>query len=179
LTPRNQIHFWDGRTASYSKIAILYNKGPKYDQEDVVWHAWGAICAHYFPQVALNPTSERWSIDREAYRGNRPNPSKIKPDLVIKKLMPAQPQQNLPPQVNSRDFIWIECKPATKDIPSGWKNVLGQATKQLQGAHPNREVFLMIAIGWRFCSLYGIPTVSSPARGNFLYALSTRPDNPG
>jgi hypothetical protein len=64
-------------------------------------------------------------------------------------LMPGQPQQNLPPQVNSRDFLWIECKPAIDDKPCGWKNVLGEATERLQTAHPTRSVYLMIAIGWR------------------------------
>lgn len=115
----------------------------------MVWHVWGAICANYFPHIALTPASERWAIDREAYRGTRARPSKIKPDLVIKRLRPAQPQQNLPPQVDSRDVLWIECKAAKEDTPSGWKNVLGEATERLESAHPNRRVFLIIAIGWK------------------------------
>jgi hypothetical protein len=90
--------------------------------------------------------------------------------------MPAPLQQNLPPQVNSRNFLWIECKPAIEDIPSSWKNVLGQATKRLLKAHPNREVFLMVAIGWR-CLLFAWDPIG--AIPDFLYALSTQPDNLG
>ncbi|KAF2258232.1 hypothetical protein CC78DRAFT_479405, partial [Lojkania enalia] len=46
-----------------------------------------------------------------------------------------------------RDYLWVECKKATLDRPSSWKNVLEEAVIRLNSAHPNLNVFLIIAIG--------------------------------
>ena len=35
----------------------------------------------------------------------------------------------------------IQCKAPDKDVPSGWKNVINEATSWLERAHPN-------LIGW-------------------------------
>jgi hypothetical protein len=91
----------------YAKITILTTEDPGINKKTWCghWHAWGEICDLYFQKIASNPSSPRWFVDREAYRGRPRHPSQIKPDLVVKMLMPAQPQQNLPSQVNSRDFL--------------------------------------------------------------------------
>jgi hypothetical protein len=125
----------------------LYSRGIGYSQEDVVWHAWGEICALYFPKIATPPNGPRWSIDREAYRGFAQNVSHTKPDLIAVKLVPAPQQINPLPSFRSRDYVWIECKPASEDSPSGWKNVLSEAIGRLEVAHPNRAVYLVIAVG--------------------------------
>lgn len=142
-------HFWDPNTTSHAKIAEVYRHGPDYNYEDVVWHAWAAVCYIYFPQEALSPTDPRWAIDREAYRGFENSLSSTKPDLIAIKLTPGPLQQNLPPQFASRDYLWIECKAAIEDNPSGWKRVLVEATTRLQTAHPDRTIFLIVAVGWK------------------------------
>jgi hypothetical protein len=115
-----------------------------------VWHAWKEICNLYFPNVAATPTDPRWAIDQKAYRGFPPsNPSQIKPNLIAIKMTPGQTQPGQVPQFDSRDFLWIECKAASHDTPSGWKNVLAESVELLSIAHPNRGVFLIIAVGWK------------------------------
>lgn len=160
-------HFWEPHTASYAKIIILYNKGASYQQEDVVWHAWAEICDVYFPKSSATPTGPRWAIDREAYRGYPPlAPSQRKPDLIaIKMTITAMQQAPVPmPQVNSRDFLWIECKAAVHDVPSGWKTVIEEAVTRLSTAHPTRQVFLLIAVGWKWIFLLWDPsrTINQP-----------------
>jgi hypothetical protein len=153
------LHFWDPTTSSYAKISIIYNKGAQYTYEDVVWHAWGEICGLYFPKVAATPTGPRWAIDREAYRGFPPsNPSQVKADLIAIKLTLGQTQPGQMPQFGSRDFLWIECKAASEDTPSGWKNVLAESVQRLSTAHPNRVVFLIIAVGWKCMYFVWDPT---------------------
>jgi len=110
--------------------------------------------------VTSTPTGPRWAIDREAYRGYPPlGPSNTKPDLVAVKIIQIFPgQPDLLPRINSRDFLWIECKAATEDTPSGWKNALAEAATRLDTAHPTRAVFLIIAIGWKTVNLLWDPT---------------------
>ncbi|KAI9779861.1 MAG: hypothetical protein M1839_007174 [Geoglossum umbratile] len=143
------IHFWQKTTTAYAKIAILYGRGPSYIQEDVGWHTWAEICDLYFPKIATHPNGPRWSIDRVAYRDFMPNVSHTKPDLIAIKLLPAPQPFNLIPHIPPRDYAWIECKPAAEDSPSGWKNVLLEAKGRLEIGHPNRSVYLVIAIGWK------------------------------
>jgi hypothetical protein len=149
------LHFWDRTTSAFSKIAIIYNRGANYNQEDVVCHAWGEICDLYFPKVAATDTAPRWAVDREAYRAFPPlEPSQVKPDLIVVKLMPIIPNEpNLLPYITSRHFLWIECKAATEDTPSGWKNALAEATTRLDIAHSTRIVYLIIAVGWK-CAFF-------------------------
>jgi hypothetical protein len=151
-----RVHFWDHRTSAFSKIAIIYSRGVNYKQEDIVCHAWGEICDLYFPKVAATDTAPRWAVDREAYRGLPPfEPSHAKPDLIVVKLMPVIPNEpNLfLPYIESRDFLWIECKAATEDTPSGWKNALAEAATRLNIANSTRIVYLMIAVGGK-CAFF-------------------------
>jgi hypothetical protein len=154
------VHFWDRNTSAFAKISILYSRGANYEQEDVVCHAWGEICALYFPKIAASATAPRWSIEREAYRGNPPlNPSQVKPDPIVVRFLPtAVTNPNFLPFVESRDFLWIECKAATENTPSGWKNALGEAATRLNNAHPDRMIYLIIAIGWRCAFFVWDPT---------------------
>jgi len=74
----------------------------------------------------------------------------MKPDLVAVKMIQIFPGQlDLLPRINSRDFLWIECKAVMEDTPSRWKNALAEAATRLDTAHPTRAVFLIIAIGWK------------------------------
>lgn len=121
----------------------------------------------YFPKSSATPTGPRWAIDREAYRGYPPlAPSQRKPDLIaIKMTITAMQQAPVPmPQVNSRDFLWIECKAAVHDVPSGWKTVIEEAVTRLSTAHPTRQVFLLIAVGWKWIFLLWDPsrTINQP-----------------
>jgi hypothetical protein len=124
-----------------------------------VWHAWGEICAQYFPKLAATPNGQRWAIDREAYRGFTPsNPPEVKPDLIAIKLTPTQTPPGQMTQYHSRDFLWIECKAAILNRPSGWKGLLAESAMRLSIAHSNRTVFLIIAIGWRCMYFVWDPT---------------------
>lgn len=129
---------------------MLYEEGDKYDKEDVVCHAWGEIVGVYFPKAAATPYGERWSVEREAYRGlNALNIPQIKPDITVIRLTQPQIRKGQRPQVESRDYLWIECKAAFLDTPSGWRAVLQQAARRLVVAHPSREVKLLVAVGFK------------------------------
>ncbi|KAI2618431.1 hypothetical protein GGR54DRAFT_605433 [Hypoxylon sp. NC1633] len=91
----------------------------------------------------------RWAIDLEAYRGYAHNLASTKPDLIVIKLTPGQTIAGQMPETSSRDHLWIECKAAKEDHPSGWKNVLMEAATRLQTAHPSRAIFLIVAVGWK------------------------------
>jgi hypothetical protein len=78
----------------------------------------------------------------------------VKPDLIVIKLIPVFPiEPYLLPHITSRDFLWIECKAATEDTPSGWKNALAEAATRLGIAHSTRIVYLIIAVGWK-CAFF-------------------------
>ena len=47
------------------------SRGPAYEQEDPIWHAWAEICDLYFPKIAANATAPRWSVDRGVPRPSR------------------------------------------------------------------------------------------------------------
>ena len=132
----------------------MYSRTAKYEQEDSVWHAWSAICHLYFSDTA--PTSARscWAVDREAYRGvPSKGPSRTKPNLIAVQLTTGQPTQSPFPPILTRDYLWIECKAASENNPSGWKSVLAKAANRLSTAHPNKEIFLIIAVGWH-CAFF-------------------------
>ncbi|KAK4233454.1 hypothetical protein C8A03DRAFT_38832 [Achaetomium macrosporum] len=145
-------HFWTQGTASHSKIAVLGNLGPNYAQEDVVCHAWTAILVEYFVRLLpLGPHS--YSIDTQAYRGpNASQPNQHKPDVVVVKMQttvnPAA--GGAPPRTVSRDILWVECKAPNHDTPSGWKDLIEEASDRLVDAHPNRMLFLIVGIGLKW-----------------------------
>lgn len=129
----------------------------------MVWHAWDEICRVYFPRQTLRPTDARWSIEREAYKGPTSALFGTKPDIIVVKLLqyilpPGQPPGQPPARFVSRDYLWIECKAASEDSPSGWKNALDEAAERLIEAHPSRTIFLIIAVGWKCITLIWDPT---------------------
>jgi hypothetical protein len=65
-------------------------------------------------------------------------------------LTPGWTQPGQVPQFDSRDFLWIECKAANHDTPSGSKKILAESVRRLSTTHPNRGVFLIIAVGWKW-----------------------------
>lgn len=170
------LHFWDRNTSAFTKIAILYSRGASYKQEDVVYHAWGEICDLYFPKVAASDTAPRWSVDREAYRGHPPlEPSQVKPDLIVVKFMPEIIHNpNFLPLIDSRDFLWIVCKAATENTPSGWRNALAEAATRLDNAHPDRIIHLIIAVGWKCAFFVWDPTNGLPRPAIFIRPVSNQ-----
>ncbi|KAF2752456.1 hypothetical protein EJ05DRAFT_506031 [Pseudovirgaria hyperparasitica] len=147
-------HFWNPTTTAFKEIGKLYSRGAKYDQEDVVWHAWDAILRLYFPEVD-DANGVSWSIRREAYRGLPPvqSPSQTKPDVIAVRLMSLPRQPGQIPQGTGRDFLWVECKAANHDTPHGWKDLTSEAVIRLGHAHPDRPLSLILAIGWK-CMLF-------------------------
>ena len=67
--------------------------------------------------------------------------------------MIRQPMNGPIPQIDTRDYLWIECKAASENTPIGWKNVMGEAAHRLSTAHPNRAISLIIATGW-YCAYF-------------------------
>ncbi|KAK4190899.1 hypothetical protein QBC35DRAFT_448829 [Podospora australis] len=68
--------------------------------------------------------------------------------------VPAQ-QPGLPPiPVPRRDVLWIECKSA----PYGWNLLLEQCVDRLAVAHPDLEVWMILAIGMKWIPLIWRPS---------------------
>ncbi|KAL2146790.1 hypothetical protein VTI28DRAFT_2271 [Corynascus sepedonium] len=115
-----------------------------------------------------------FSVESQAYRGPVGGPSTIKPDLLVIKLLravnpasaPGNPQSQFPQasQISSRDILWVECKPPCDDTPSGWKDVISEAADRLRSAHPNRVVFLIVAVGLKWMFFKWDPTNPLPLR---------------
>lgn len=139
-------HFWDPLTSASANIKTIRDRGPGYSQEDVVWHAWHAICLLYFPETTNDPTGPIWSTVREAYRGPSGAPSTYRPDILTIKMMLAGQTGAL----LKRDVLWIECKAPDKDAPFEWKDVIRETVERLESAHPNRELFVVLAIGLKW-----------------------------
>lgn len=62
------------------------------------------------------------------------------------------------PPFDSRDYLWIVCKAASEDKPSGWKNVLAELVMRLSIANSDRVVFVIIAVGWKCMYFVWDPT---------------------
>lgn len=144
-------HFWEPSTTACRNIGRIYTKGPAYTNEGVVWNAWNAILIIYFPQNATTANGISWSIEWEAYRGLPPtqNSSQTKRNVIAVRLNPTQVPQGQVPQIEGRDFLWVECKAASHDKASGWKDVLNESVTQLAHAHSTRPLYLIIAVGWK------------------------------
>ena len=62
------------------------------------------------------------------------------------------------PQTQGRDFLWVECKAASHDKASGWKDVLNESVMRLAHAHSTRPLYLIIAVGWKCMYFVWDPT---------------------
>src|SRR5450432_1808848 len=86
------------------------------------------MCDLYLSKVAVTPMGPRWAIDREALAGLPTLGAIVDECLILLQLTPIFPDQpNYLPHINSRDFLWIECKSSMEDAPSGWKSALMEA----------------------------------------------------
>jgi len=153
LPPPTLRHFWDRDTAAFTGILHVLNKGPRYDQEDVVQHMWNAIFNLYYGSIAVHPFAPRWTVIREPYRGLPPlNLSQKKPDVVA---VVAKFQQAI--GLQHRDTVWVECKAPNHDTPSRWKNLINEATVRLNNAHPTRRLFIIFAVGLKLMVFLWLP----------------------
>jgi hypothetical protein len=83
----------------------------------------------------------------------------VKQDVVVIRMAappakPGNPQALPDPKVRDpeRDVLWVECKAPEEDTPAGWKNLMMRAGARLEEAHPNRMLYVILAIGlkWMF-----------------------------
>ncbi|KAI5925542.1 hypothetical protein F4810DRAFT_717882 [Camillea tinctor] len=146
-------HFWDYRTSSYASIGRLRDRGPDYSQEDIVWHAWQSICRLYFPEISEVANGDRWETVREAYRGTARAPSDFRPDIITIKFVST----GVPGHFRERDYLWIECKASSRDHPFEWKTSMREAIAKLNGAHPDRELLLLLAVGHKWMWFFWDP----------------------
>ncbi|KAK5994640.1 hypothetical protein PT974_05122 [Cladobotryum mycophilum] len=80
-------HYWDNRSMAGDDIILIAERGPNYENEDVVASAWVSIAQTYFPSRAPPGWLEYYGIKPQAYRGLEPkNLSDERPDLVIIKV---------------------------------------------------------------------------------------------
>ncbi|EER39935.1 predicted protein [Histoplasma capsulatum H143] len=151
-----QIHFWNRNEEAHFLIRNLYHLPANHSQEDIVDHVWVAICRLYFPHTATGHNGTRWTVLWEAYRGPPHHLSEHKPNVLVVRLQPQQVVGGL--RVYGRDYLWVECKPPSHDTPSGWKNLINEATERLNSAHPQRAVAVIVAIGCRMMAFWWDPT---------------------
>jgi len=139
----------------------IANGGPAARYERPIINLWAAICRMYFPDSTNIRGGPTWAVDTEANKGSANDMEAHIPDVVTVKLIPAEPTYQ------KRDYLWVECKKAALDRPSGWKDVLKGAVTHLSLVHANRDVFLIIAIGTKCMLLAWNPlnTIQQPQLG--------------
>lgn len=95
--------------------------------------------------------SSCWMIIQEPIGGLPSVALTIPPSysINIKLVSTSSILPNQMPLSTERDCLWIICKPATEDNPYGWKEALRKAAERLNLVHPDRPVYLLIAIGWK------------------------------
>lgn len=145
--------------------------GTDYADEDVTWTAWEAICQLYFPHAATTAGGVKYLVRREAYRGMAPASTwQHKPDVVVVRLTaPTLGADGLSRSVR-RDILWVECKAPKHDQPNRWDEVMKEATERLSVAHPNRNVWLILATGLKWMVFYWDP--NSPPQNPPLQIIS-------
>jgi hypothetical protein len=169
--------WWDSRSAAYRRLLSIYSRGPDYTWEDVVWNAWAAILAGYFPE-SERADGSYWLIAREAYRGGQPVPKR--PDFAVVKTRPQyalapkwSPLQALPSPQRGTDWLWVECKSASHDTEQKWHNTIFEIGRRLQLAHPVRPIPVIVAVGWKCLWLLWDPA------GHIVRAPPGQPGQPG
>ncbi|KAK2813373.1 hypothetical protein FQN50_000688 [Emmonsiellopsis sp. PD_5] len=153
-----QTHFWDPEQEAHSLITNFRRLAPNSAQEDIVDHVWAGICHTYFPHIATTPQGPRWAVLREPYRGPPGHLTAHKPNVLVVRLQPQPGPGGL--QINRRDYLWVECKPPSHDKPSGWKDLINEATQRLASAHPQRRVSVIVAIGFKMMAFVWDPTIA-------------------
>jgi hypothetical protein len=83
-----------------------------------------------------------------------------RPDVIVIRVTAAQPGTEV-----ARDVLWVECKAPIHRMPHGWNMVMGEAVDRLEVAYPNRNVYLILAIGIEWMMFEWVPTnLGSPLR---------------
>ncbi|KAH7328096.1 hypothetical protein B0I35DRAFT_8404 [Stachybotrys elegans] len=156
----NSRHFWDLEEASCITIGKIAEKWPSSQDEDVVWHAWGAIPRVYFPsrstgglKYAVNRQAH-WGLLSESLSGREPD------NIAVRLCHIEQPQQGMPPSSYQRDVLWIECRASSNDTPAGWHAILTEAVEQLDVVHSPRKVYLIVAVGLKWLPFLWDPVAS-------------------
>lgn len=125
-----------------------------------MWQAWEAICQLYFPGTAQTAGGVKYLVRREAYRGMPPGHSwEHKPDVVVVKLSSPTPGPDGFVRSVKRDILWVECKAPCHDQPGAWETVMSEAVGRLASAHPDRNVWLVLATGLKWMVFYWNPRV--------------------
>lgn len=125
-----------------------------------MWQAWEAICQLYFPGRATAPGGVKYLVRREAYRGLAPASTwEHKPDVIVVQLSNPTPGPDGFARSVKRDILWVECKAPSHDQPGAWSTVMTEAVGRLSSAHPNRNVWLVLATGLKWMVFYWNPTV--------------------
>lgn len=106
----------------------ITNDGPDAQYERPIANLWAAICRMYFPDSTNILGGPVWAVGTEVNRGPANDMEAHIPDVVTVKLTPAQPT------TQKRDYLWVECKKAALDRPSGWKDALEEAVIRLNSA---------------------------------------------
>ena len=81
-----------------------------------------------------------------------------KPDVVVVELTTPQPGADGLLRSSKRDVLWVECKAPKHDNPAMWRTVIDEGTQRLKSAHPDRNVWLIVAIGLKWMLFYWDPT---------------------
>ncbi|CAM1502300.1 Fc.00g042840.m01.CDS01 [Cosmosporella sp. VM-42] len=159
-------HFWDDGQLSWSMIGAIASKGPSYQYEDVVCHAWTAIPGVYFN--AHQVAGLQYAVTREAYRGVDPDhPDRTKPDVVVIRIQSTAQPPGFPPSVSQRDILWIECKQPRLTNPGGWKLVMSEIVDRLSASHQHGKVYVILAVGLKWMPFLWdpVPPLMNPAGG--------------
>ncbi|KAK3296511.1 uncharacterized protein B0H64DRAFT_398438 [Chaetomium fimeti] len=165
-------NYWDPRTSCHRDVLRIARVGKDYREEDVVWHAWLQLLFIYFPPYATN--GRLYGVRKEAYRGEI-GPTTSAPgrraNVIVVQMAPvptpaANPQGLPDPNVSdpTRDILWVHCKAPCEDTPGGWKELMEQAGTQVNAAHPNRMLYVILAIGlkWMFFKWDPLTTPGAP-----------------
>ncbi|KAK4139233.1 uncharacterized protein C8A04DRAFT_16051, partial [Dichotomopilus funicola] len=65
-----------------------------------------------------------------------------------------------------RDVLWVKCRPAGDDTSRGWKELMEEAVNRLRVAHPQRNVYLILAVGTRWMVFEWAPVGSHGIYGH-------------
>jgi hypothetical protein len=76
-----------------------------------------------------------------------------RPDVIVIRVTVAQPGTEV-----ARDVLWVECKAPIHRRPHGWNMVMREAVDRLEVAHPDRNIFLILAIGIEWMMFEWVPT---------------------
>lgn len=136
----------------------------------------------YFPQTARVAGGVKYLVRREAHRELPPAAASThRPDVAVVEIGTPQPGPDWLLRSKKRDILWVECKAPDADQPRVWRDVLNEAAERLSHAHPDRNVWLIVASGlewmvfyWDPNALRAQPLQIKSANGQELWSLDPR-----